>query len=324
VPTRVVVAGAGGYVGGRLVAELLGRDGVEVLAVVQKPRPWLGAVEQVAVDLRRPSAALDEAVDGADALVHLAGPSEVVAASDPAGVLADTVAITTELGAAAARAGVGRVVYLSTIHVYGARAEPGATLTEDLRPEPRHPYAIARLASEHALRALGLDPVCLRLTNSVGAPADVEVDRWSLVVNDLCRQAATTGTLRLRTDGMQWRDFVALADATRIIAAIALGAGTPGTWNLGSGRASTVRHAAELVADAVEARTGRRPPLEAPEPPAAPPGPHDVDVAGLAAQGLVATTPLAVAVDEVAAFCLDHASELAAGADDGGVEVRTR
>jgi len=235
-------------------------------------------------------------------------------------VLADTVAITTSLGTAAADAGVGRVVYLSTIHVYGARAEPGSVLTEDLRPEPRHPYAIARLASEHVLRALGLDPVCLRLTNSVGAPASPAVDRWTLVVNDLCRQAATTGVLRLHTDGLQWRDFVALGDATRIIADVALGAAPAGTWNLGSGIPTTVRAAAGLVADAVETLTGRRPPLEAPSPAADPPDPHHVDVSALAAHGLATSVPLADAVTQVARFCLDHAAELA-GATMHPVEV---
>lgn len=314
---RVVVAGAGGYVGGRLVAELRARA-VDVVPVVRHWRPWLGD-GQCAVDLRQPSDELDAALAGADAVVHLAGPSEVVAARDPAAVLADTLAITTTLGTATAGTGT-RFVYLSTIHVYGERAQPGAHLTEDLRCEPRHPYAIARLASEHALRGLGVDPVCLRLTNSVGAPVDTAVDRWSLVVNDLCRQAATEGVLRLRTDGLQWRDFVALADAVRIVGDIALGAGSPGVWNLGSGTATTVRDAAALVADAFERLTGTRPPLEAPAPAAAPPAAHTVDVSGLVGQGLEATTPLAAAVDEIAAFCVAHAGDLA-GAATTPVEV---
>lgn len=307
----VVVAGAGGYLGGRLVRALVA-GGAGVVALVRKQRPWLAlaGVEQVEVDLRQPSTALDAALDGSGALVHLAGPSEVHAAADPAAVLADTVAITTELAAAAARAGVARVVYLSTVHVYGARAEPGAVLTEDLRPEPRHPYAIARLASEHALRGLGLDPVCLRLTNSVGAPADVEVDRWTLVVNDLCRQAAVSGELRLRTDGLQWRDFIALDDAVGIVAAVVAGAAPPGTWNLGTGTATTVRDVASLVADAFEAATGARPPLHAPPAGGDAPAPYRVDVSGLAGFGLSASTPLRSAVEQTARFCIEHRDAL--------------
>ena len=58
------------------------------------------------------------------------------------------------------------------MHVYGARVREDAVLTEDLRPEPRAPYAVARLASEHLVAAHGgdMEVVCLRLTNSLGAP----------------------------------------------------------------------------------------------------------------------------------------------------------
>src|SRR5205085_1729863 len=112
-----------------------------------------------------------------------------------------------------ASSGVGRLVYLSTMHVYGARIVPGATLTEDMRPEPRSAYGISRLASEHvaaSLAAGAYELVVLRLTNSVGAPYDPGVDRWTLVANDLCRQGAQAGQLELRSSGMQWRDFVPL------------------------------------------------------------------------------------------------------------------
>ena len=79
-------------------------------------------------------------------------------------------------------------------------------LTEDLRPEPRSSYAISRLASEHVAATLAggaADVVVLRLTNSVGAPVDPAVDRWTLVTNDLCRQGALTGRLELRSSGVQ-------------------------------------------------------------------------------------------------------------------------
>jgi UDP-glucose 4-epimerase len=306
----VVVAGAGGYVGGRLVEELVERPGVDVVAIARKPRPWLEHVEQRSVDLRERVPGLADALAGADAVVHLAGPSEVLAAAEPERVLADTVAISSNLGSAARDAGCGRFVYLSTTHVYGTRVTPGAVLTEDMRPEPRHPYAIARLASEHALAGLGIDPVCLRLTNSVGAPVHAEVDRWTLVVNDLCRQAVSTGELRLNTDGTQWRDFVSLADAARIIADLALGAGRPGVWNLGSGTAWRVRDVAGLVADTYERLTGERPPVVAPDPTSDPEAPPTVDVSGLAGDGLSSTTPLEAAVEEIAEFCLEHRDAL--------------
>ena len=53
--------------------------------------------------------------------------------------------------------------------------------------------------------------VVLRLTNSIGALVAPSVNRWTLLANDLCRQAALTGRgLVSQTHGCQWRDFVAL------------------------------------------------------------------------------------------------------------------
>ena len=159
---------------------------------------------------------------GAGAVVHLAGEDEVTAAREPERALGGTLLAAQRLAAACRAAAVPRLVYLSTVHVYGARMTPGAVLDEQLRAEPRSAYAISRLACEHALAA-ALAPdtelVVLRLTNSVGAPADAAVDRWSLVVNDLAREGAREGTLTLRSDGSQWRDFVALTDVCATITA---------------------------------------------------------------------------------------------------------
>lgn len=302
------MAGAGGYVGGRLVGHL-GRAGVEVVPLVRTPRPWLPA-SQRSLDLRRPSADLDGLLRDVDAVVHLAGPSEVHAAADPERVLADTVAISSVLGRASATAGVARFVYLSTVHVYGARVTPGAVIREDLRCEPHHPYAIARLASEHVLAGAGLPLTVLRMTNAVGAPADPAVDRWTLLVNDLCRQAALGRRIELLTDGTQWRDFVSLADALSIVTRLSTGSLVPGTWNLCSGGATTVRDVAGLVQDAFEERTGDRPPLVAPDASAPPTAPPVIDAGGLSAHGLECSTPLRTAVDEVAEFCLRHRGAL--------------
>lgn len=213
-------------------------------------------------------------------------------------------------------AGVKRFVYMSTMHVYGTRIAEDAVLTEDLRPEPRALYAIARLASEHVasgLSAGGMEVVVLRLTNSLGAPAHPSVDRWTLVSNDLCRQGVLTERLELRSSGVQWRDFVALADVHAVVAAacrfdtVALPAGT---YNLGSGNPMTVRALAGLVQDAFERHTGGRPDLVAPAPEGPRPRPYHVSVDRLAAHGLRTGTPVEQAVDETVRFCIEHKEAL--------------
>jgi UDP-glucose 4-epimerase len=296
----VTVTGAAGYLGGRLVAHLR-RAGVAVRPCVRRPVGWLGGA-QVAADLC--TAPLGPLVEGADAVVHLAAPDEVAAAADPDAAVADTVCAARRLALAAAAAGVRRLVYVSTVHVYGAALAPGAVVDEATVPEPRHPYGIAHLAGEHTAASAFGDLVVLRLANAVGAPAHPDVTRWTLVANDLCRQAATTGRLVLRTHGMQWRDFITVADACRVITAAADPAVLPpGTYNVASGRPLTIRDVAALVADAAEAICGTRPPLVAPEPPAVPPAPHHVSADLLAKHGLRATGSVREAVTETMRLC---------------------
>lgn len=313
--SKVLITGAGGYVGGRL-ARRMAAAGWAVSGLVRDPAPGLD-VPQITCDLAADEpAGLEEAVAGAQAVVHLAGENELIAARRPAAALAATVVAAERVAEACAEAGVQRLVYLSTVHVYGERMIPGALLTEDLRPEPRSAYAISRLASEHVVAAMGhgaYELAVLRLTNSVGAPADPGVDRWSLVANDLCRQGAVTGSLALRSSGVQWRDFVDLGQVCGAITAAAEpgGAVAPGTYNLGSGRPSTVRALAELVADAFALQTGRRPELTAPDPEPDPPGPYSVSVEKAARHGMRLDGPLRDAVQETVGFCLAHREELA-------------
>ncbi len=306
------MVGAGGYVGGRLVAHLRAA-GVPTVAIARRPPPWLAA-PVAAVDLLADGeGALDAALAGCHAVVHVAGHDEVRFAAAPAESLVETVRMTQRLAEAAVRLAIPRVVHLSTVHVYGAQLRPGAVVTEALVPEPRAHYAIARLTSEHVLAStVGADAlVVLRLTNSVGAPADPRVDRWSLLVNDLARQAVGDGVLRLRTAGLQWRDFVDLGDVVGAIGTAAEPSTVPpGTYNLGAGRSTTVRAVADLVAARAAIVLGGAPAVLAPD--ATGPGdePYTVDVQRLADLGVRLDTPLDRSVDEVLAFCRDHADAL--------------
>lgn len=304
----IAVTGAGGYLGGRLLAHL----GPEARAIVRSMPPFLDGETGHCVDLGGPIEEIVRALEGCDSVVHLAGRNEVADAVDPDGALCDTITATRHLAAAISESSVRRVVFASTVHVYGRNLTPSTSIDEAVLPAPVAPYAIARLASEHLLSALstrGIDVVTLRLTNAVGAPADPRVDRWSLVTNDLCREAATQGTVTLRSAGLQWRDFVAAADVDRALADAARGAIPPGTYNVGSGSSVTIRDAAELVSDRFEQLTGRRPRLVAPAPDGPARAAYRVDVRALRSVWETPDTPLESAIDEIARFCLDHRDE---------------
>lgn len=298
----VAVTGAGGYVGGRLVAHLA-RQGRAVRALSRRPAPWLP--DAVPVDLAAgDDVDLVAALDGCDAVVHLAGASEVRFAADADTALAETVVAAQRVARASAAAGIDRVVVASTVHVYGAALRSGSTVDHRTVPQPRHAYAVARLAGEHLVAGSVPSPVALRLTNAVGAPVDGRVDRWTLVANELCARAARGEALVLRSSGRQWRDFVDLGDVCDVLAAATDPDFPAGTYDLGSGTSTTVLALAELVAEVAADVTGHRPAVEAPPHDGPVPEPFAVSIAALAGLGHRPSTPLRASVEETIRGCL--------------------
>ena len=300
----VLVTGAGGYLGGHVVAGLAATTSVR--ALTRDVAHWLDDLDVVTADLLDDD--LAPACKGIDTVVHLAGHDEVRFADDPDRAYDETVRATERVAAAAVAAGATRLVYVSTVHVYGAALAGGGVVTEDASAEPTGRYAEARLASEAIVQA-AVAPVVLRLTNAVGPPVAPEVSRWTLVANDLSRQAVRTGELRLRTPGTQWRDFIGMDDVRRAVVAAATA--TPaGTYNLAAGQPRTILDLAGLVQDAYETRTGIRPRLHAPDADSARPEPCTVDPGRLRATGWAPRQPLPDAIMQTVDACLDWKDDL--------------
>ena len=268
--SRVVVTGARGYVGGRLVQMLATTPRVAVRAVTRgAARPeWGSAPEFFQLDETLSKRSLAAACEGASHVVHLASPNERQAQADPLGAIEGTIAVTVRLLEAAIAAGVQRVIYLSTAHVYGAPLV--GDITEEHPTRPVHPYAITHRAAEDFTLAAGqrgIESVVIRLSNGVGAPIASDVDRWSLIANDVCLQLKRSGSVSLHSSGLQYRDFIPLADACRAILHLLLLPHSElgnGVFNVGAGRSMRVRELVELVCDRFERLTHQRPHLDVP------------------------------------------------------------
>ena len=150
---RVVVTGAGGFVGAHLV-ERFARDGWDVVALVRpngsalRPRETVRIVE---TDLARPDALLGVLRAG-DVVVHLAGRAHVMheRASDPLAVFrAANVAPTEMLCESAARAGVERLVFMSSAKVFGEGRERPYAVTDPVAPAD--PYAQSKSEAERVV-----------------------------------------------------------------------------------------------------------------------------------------------------------------------------
>lgn len=271
---KVLITGGLGYLGGRIAEAFAGEGGFDLtLATRRVPaqRPaWTGKAKLVAIDLCE-AASLDAACAGADCIIHLAALNEIDSASDPTLALEINGLGTLRMLEAACRNKVRRFAYFSTAHVYGAPL--AGRVDESTLPHPNHPYAIThRVAEDFVLAAHRRDRiegVVLRLSNGYGAPADSSVNRWSLVANDLCRQAACKKQLTLNSPGFQVRDFVTLTDiarATLHVIRLSKNALRDGLFNLGGENTLRVCDLAERIAARCTHVLGYTPSVNRPAP----------------------------------------------------------
>jgi nucleoside-diphosphate-sugar epimerase len=149
----ILVTGSDGFVGAAL-CKALAAEG-PVIAATRVTLGDLGA-----------DAPPEELFRGIDAVVHLAARAHVMRdrADDPlAAFRRVNVEGTRRLIDAAARAGVRRLVYLSSVKVHG-EASPGRAFTEDDPPRPGDAYAISKFEAESIVAAAGtrLQTVILR------------------------------------------------------------------------------------------------------------------------------------------------------------------
>lgn len=175
---RVLVTGAGGFVGWALVQRLASQTGYFTVAAARTlPRPEAGACGELPgnatqwVELGdlmdgKPPPGLFE---GVDVVVHCAARVHVMQEpnADPmAAFRAVNLDGTLTLARAAVRSGVRRFVFLSSIKVHGEATSYGKPFIADTPLYPADPYAISKMEAEKALMALaaesGLEVVIVR------------------------------------------------------------------------------------------------------------------------------------------------------------------
>jgi UDP-glucose 4-epimerase len=268
----VLITGGLGYIGGRLAQHLAAQAGMGVRLGTRNPGrpapPELAGCELAHFDLESPES-MEAACRGARFVIHLAALNEIDSARHPDRAIAINIGGTLKLAQCAARAGVERVLYFSTAHVYGAPLV--GDINELALPRPVHPYAYTHIAAEDIVLAAGVEKkftaVVFRLANAFGPPIRAEVDRWTLLVNDLCRQAAVQRKLVLKSAGLQPRNFITLSDVCAAAAHFlrqdkaALG---DGIFNIGGRRSMTVLEMTELLANRCGKVLGFCPPIERP------------------------------------------------------------
>jgi UDP-glucose 4-epimerase len=312
----VLLTGGLGYVGGRVAKGLVQDPGFDITVTSRNPDTielpeWLSRDQCVKLDVLNEDDCKN-ACKNTDVVIHFAALNEIESALDPEKALLINTLGTLKLVKAAESAGVRRFIYFSTAHVYRSPLE--GSISETTLPRPVHPYAITHRAAEDYVLAANhqkkMQGIVLRLSNSIGAPINSKVNRWSLAGNDLCRQAITTREMRLKTSGLQKRDFITLHDVARAVSHVLrlpMSSVEDGIFNLGGENVLSIYDLTIRIQKRCTEIFGFTPSIIRTEPqPSEASGSLSYSIERLKSTGFVLTGNLDNEIDETLRFCQEN------------------
>jgi GDP-D-mannose 3', 5'-epimerase len=277
---KVLVAGAGGFIGGALVADLL-KSGADVRAVDRKPTGDWHQLHNMAdnqiLDLQHLDACR-QAVEGCEQVYNLAadmGGMGFIETHKAECML--SVLISTHILVAARDAGVERVFYSSSACVYAAehQVDPDVTALKESDAYPAMPedgYGWEKLFSErlarHFLEDYGLQTRVARYHNVFG-PNGTYAGGREKAPAAICRkvvEATLNGVheIEIWGDGKQTRSFMFIDDCIKGSQMIMTGA-SPTPVNLGSSELVSIDDLVTIVEGIAGISLKRRYNLDAPQ-----------------------------------------------------------
>jgi NAD dependent epimerase/dehydratase len=255
---RVLVTGAGGFIGSHLVERLVAA-GAQVRAMVRyNGRSDLGMLAEVAADVRdsveivhsdiTDPFAVRRTVAGCDTVFHLAAliaiPYSYVA---PASYVATNVSGTLNVLEAVRDLQVPRMVHTSTSETYGtARYTP---IDEDHPLQPQSPYSASKIGAdclaESFYRSFGTPVATIRPFNTYGPRQSARA-----VIPTIAAQLVAGRTKISLGDLRPVRDLTYVEDTVRGFLAVAGSEACLGTvTNVGNGAGITIGALARVIAE---------------------------------------------------------------------------
>jgi UDP-glucose 4-epimerase len=254
---KILLTGGAGFVGSNLISRLQEIGGYEVVVFdneILGKRDFISDLrhEFVHGDIRD-SVAVKRAMDGVDAVVHLAADTRVIPSiANPSFNMDVNVQGSFNILEAMRETGVSRLVNASTGGAIMGEVEP--PVHEEMTPHPASPYGASKLAVEGYCSAFsasyGMSCVSLRFSNVYGPRS---FHKGSVIAHFM-KQLLNDRPLEVFGDGTQTRDFVHVRDLSDGIVA-ALQNRASGVLQLGTGRPTPVNEIITLL----EEVTGLRP-----------------------------------------------------------------
>ena len=243
---RILVTGGAGFIGSHVVDKLAARGHQPVIYDRHHSRWHRDDQIETVIGSITDRAALEHALDGCDAVAHLAAMADVNDVHrEPEDAEQVNSRGTATVLEAARRVGVNRVAYASTIWVY-SDCVSDVVDEETLLAPPSHLYTSTKLAGELYCKAYqelyGVDYTILRFGIPYGPRA-----REAAVIPAFVNKALAGDPLTLAGDGLQSRKFVYVEDLADGVAAGLDAAAVNRVYNLASDESVTIKQIAETI-----------------------------------------------------------------------------
>lgn len=255
---NILITGGLGYVGGRLSEYFSKNEHYKVFALSRSK-----TIENKQINVLSNHAVLNEnALKGIqiDALIHLAATNEIECSREPIKCNEVNINGTIEWLQWAKENNVGQFIYFSTVHVYDRPLK--GSYDENSKCDPLHPYSISHKTAEDYCNWYrldhGLNTKIVRLSNSFGYPAYTSANRWTLLINDLCKQIVENNSIQLYSNIKQKRDFIPLSSVCSAIEQLITNESNESIFNLSNSRSKSLEEVALWVKNIAEKWSNRK------------------------------------------------------------------
>lgn len=248
---NILITGGAGFVGSHLVEYFQNRAEVVVLDNFRSGfrQNLNGLAYRLVEGSVTDPAAVREAMQGVDYVFHLAAMISVPESmTSPKECVEINTQGTLNVLDAAARANVKKLCFSSSAAVYGDN--PSLPKTEQMRPEPKSPYAVTKLDGEYYCRMFTdqgwLDTACMRYFNVFGPRQDPK-SQYAAAVPIFVERAIRSEPITIFGDGLQTRDFIYVKDIVAANIFLAERAELSGVYNVANGQTITIKDLAETI-----------------------------------------------------------------------------
>ena len=191
---------------------------------------------------------ISEACKDIDFAIHLAALDQHNCKKNPELALRVNGIGTRIVLEAAKKLRVKRLIYMSTLQVYGKLR---GKVTEQTLPIPINDYGLSKLLGEYYCMQAdnGMECAIARLSNAYGPILTASSE--NLVFNLFCKQSVEKQKIVLKSKGTQKRDFIAIYDVCQAIDKLLnseLKGFRENIFNVGGENALSIRESAELIA----------------------------------------------------------------------------